>query len=69
MTIVLKLEDDMPIGKHKGTKLLHLLEDEPNYLRWFAECCTDRYVLDSIIDDCLVSNDLRWDVLRERRGF
>lgn len=34
---VLKLDDDMPFGKHKGKQIEDLVEDEPSYIRWLCE--------------------------------
>ncbi len=37
MTRTLKLDTDMPFGKHKGKQVEDLVEDEPDYMRWMAE--------------------------------
>ena len=34
---VLKLDDEMPFGKHKGKQVEDLVEDEPSYIRWLVE--------------------------------
>lgn len=37
MSRVLTLESDMPFGKHKGSQIEDLIEDEPEYVRWLCE--------------------------------
>ena len=34
---VLNLNDEMPFGKHKGVLVANLIEDEPQYMRWFVD--------------------------------
>ena len=34
---VLKLDDEMTFGKHKGKQVEDLVEDDPSYIRWLVE--------------------------------
>jgi hypothetical protein len=41
---ILSLYAEMPFGKHKGSTIAELIEEETSYMRWFVDN-VDRYVL------------------------
>lgn len=48
----LGLDDSMPFGKHKGSQIEDLVEDNPSYIRWLCENSThvefDEAVLEAL---------------------
>lgn len=40
------LDDELPFGKHEGTKLWVVLESDPSYVRWLIEWADMDFRLD-----------------------
>lgn len=52
----------MPFGKYKGTELIEIYEDDPDYLQWCAENIKQFDVRNTIEDFLqeVIARDKRW---------
>ncbi len=56
------IDDQMPLGKFSGSSLRHVLAEDPDYLRWFAEE-VEIYELDMDVLAALESEGARLELI------